>query len=420
MQRGATIAAETLVIPVEIALEIVLAHASSLPSEKILLEDAVGRVLAEDVRADADFPPFDRSAMDGYAVRAADVVSAPVVLAVAGQVRAGQVADQPLRPGEAIQVMTGAPVPPDATAVQQVEKTRALEEGRMVEILETVAPGTHIARRGTEVRSGDVVLSRGHRVDPSAIAVLAAVGQEHVTVSRRPRVSILVTGDELVDVSEHPARGQIRNSNGYAVAAQARQAGALVLDLGIVPDDAERIAEAMERGLDSDMLLLSGGVSEGVYDLVEGVMARLGVEVLFDKVAVKPGAPLVFGRRASTLVFGLPGNPVSAQVTFDLFVRPLLLRMQGARVLERPLVEAELLEGVGNKSGRKAHLPALVRFEGGRLVARPVRSMGSADLVAHARANALLVLEARRTRAEAGERAPALLLGNFLERDGAA
>jgi molybdopterin molybdotransferase len=176
----------------------------------------------------------------------------------------------------------------------------------------------------------------------------------------------------------------------------------------------------MAIGLEFDLLLLSGGVSEGVFDLVESVMARFGIEILFDRVAVKPGAPLVFGRRASTLVFGLPGNPVSAQVTFDLFVRPALLRMQGARVVSRPFVEAELLEGVGNRSGRKAHLPALVHFEGGRFVARPVRSMGSADLVAHARANAMLILDAQRIRAEAGERAPVLLLGNFLDRDGAA
>jgi molybdopterin molybdotransferase len=407
-------------IPVEEALEIVLANASPLPAEVVSLTDVLGRVLAEDVRADTDFPPFDRSAMDGYAVRAEDVTVAPVTLPVIAQVRAGQVRDHVLGAGQAVQIMTGAPVPPGATAVQQVEKTRPLDGGRTVEILSSIEPGTNISRRGTEVKAGDVVLARGERIDPSALAVLASVGQPRVGVFRRPRVSVLVTGDELVDVDETPGPGQIRNSNGYAVVAQAQQAGAEVRDLGIVPDDAEKIAAAMNIGLESDVLLLSGGVSEGVFDLVEGVMSRLGVEILFDKVAVKPGAPLVFGRRGATLVFGLPGNPVSAQVTFDLFVRPALLRMQGARVVSRPLVEAELLEGVGNRSGRKAHLPVRVRFEGGRLVARPVRSMGSGDLVAHARANAMVILEAQRTRAEAGERAPVLLLGNYLERDGAA
>ena len=421
MQRRATIAAETtLVKSAQEALDIVLAHAAVLPSEGVPLADVVGRVLAEDVRADADFPPFDRSAMDGYAVRAEDVAAAPVTLPVVAQVRAGQVSDRVLGAGQAIQIMTGAPVPPGATAVQQVEKTRATDDGRSVEILSPVEPEMNISRRGTEVKDGDVVLVRGERIDPAALAVLASVGSERVVVSRRPRVCVLVTGDELVDVHERPGPGQIRNSNGYAVEAQAREAGAIVRSLGIVPDDSERIRGAMAIGLESDLLLLSGGVSEGVFDLVEGVMTRLGIEILFDKVAIKPGAPLVFGRRGPTLVFGLPGNPVSAQVTFDLFVRPALLRMQGARVAARPLVAAELLEGVGNRSGRKAHLPARVHFEGGRFVARPVRSMGSADLVAHARANAMVILDAERSRAEAGEWAPVLLLGNFLERDGAA
>ena len=202
--------------------------------------------------------------------------------------------------------------------------------------------------------------------------------------------------------------------------AQARWAGAEPRALGVVPDQAERIAESVRTGFESDVLVISGGVSEGAYDLVEDVLARFDVGLLFTKVAIKPGAPLVFGRRGDRLVFGLPGNPVSAQVTFDVFVRAALLRMQGARVVSRPTVEVELVLPVKNRSGRKAHLPARIRFEGGRFVARPVASMGSADIVAHAHANALVILEAGRVRAEAGERVPALLLGNFLERDGSA
>jgi len=389
------------VIPVEEALEIVLAHTPSLPAEEVLLTEALGRVLAEDVRSDLDLPPFDRSAMDGYAVRAGDTSGAPVVLDVIGQVRAGQFPERGIEPGKAIQVMTGAPVPAGATAVQPVE------------------PGAHIARLGTEVRAGDVVLERGLSLDPASIGVLAAVGKGRLRVGRRPEVAVLVTGDELVDVWERPGPGRIRNSNGFAVAAQARWAGAQVRELGVVPDQADKIAEAVRWGLESDVLVISGGVSEGAYDLVEPVLARFDVGLLFTKVAIKPGAPLVFGRRGDTLVFGLPGNPVSAQVTFDLFARAALLRMQGAKTVSRPVVEVELEDGVKNRSGRKAHLPASVRFEGGRLVARPLRSMGSADLVAHARANALVVIDADRTAAQAGERAPAILLGNFLERDGA-
>ena len=406
-------------IPVEKALEIVLAHTPSLPVEDVQLNHALGRVLAENVRSDVDMPPFDRSAMDGYAVRAGDTSGAPVVLDVMGQVRAGQFPDRGLEPGKAIQVMTGAPVPAGATAVQPVEKTRPLEGGRRVEILEPVVPGAHIARQGTEVRAGEVVLGLGQTLDPASIGVLAAAGKGRLRVGGRPRVAVLVTGDELVDVWDRPGPGRIRNSNGYALAAQARWAGADVHELGVVPDQADRIAEAVRWGFESDVLVISGGVSEGAYDLVEPVLARFDVGLLFTRVAIKPGAPLVFGRRGDKLVFGLPGNPVSAQVTFDVFVRAALLRMQGAKTVSRPVVEVELLETLTNRSGRRAHLPARVRSEGGRLVARPLRSMGSADLVAHSRANALVVLEPERASAAAGEKAAAVLLGNFLERDGA-
>jgi molybdopterin molybdotransferase len=405
-------------IPVDAALDIVLKHTPLLGAEEVPLVDALGRVLAEDVRADADMPPFDRSAMDGYAVRASDVSRAPVVLEVAGQVRAGQWPDQPLRPGQAVQVMTGAPVPAGATAVQPVEKTRAIDGGRRVEVLEPVATGAHIARQGSEGHVGDDLLARGGTIDPATIAVLAAVGRAKVMVGRRPTVAVLVTGDELVEVWDSPSRGRIRNSNGYALMAQARWAGAEARSLGVVPDQTPLIAEAVRDGFASDVLVISGGVSEGAFDLVEEVLARFDVGLLFTKVAIKPGAPLVFGRRGDKLVFGLPGNPVSAQVTFDLFARAALLRMQGARVVSRPAVEVELLEPVTNRSGRRNHLPARVRLESGRLVAAPVPSVGSADVVAHARANALVVLESERSRAEKGEKAPAILLGNFLERDG--
>jgi molybdopterin molybdotransferase len=408
------------VIPVDEALAIVLAHTPALSTEEVLLGEALGRVLAEDVAADQDMPPFDRSAMDGYAVRAADLAQAPVTLEVAGQIRAGQYPSAPLPAGKAVQVMTGAPVPEGATAVQPVEKTRAVPGSRRVEFLEPVETGAHISRQGTEVRAGEVVLERGHTIDPSTVAVLAASGKGRVRVGRRPTVSVLVTGDELVDVWDTPARGRIRNSNGYAVQAQAAWAGASVRSLGVVPDQAERIAHAVREGFGSDVLVISGGVSEGAFDLVEQVLARFDVGLLFTKVAIKPGAPLVFGRRGDKLVFGLPGNPVSAQVTFDVFVRPALLRMQGARVVSRPTVEVELGEPAVNRSGRRYYLPARVRVEDGRFVARPVTTQGSADVVAHARANALVVLDAGRRRAEAGERASALLLGNFLERDGAA
>ena len=309
---------------------------------EVALDDALSRVLAEDVVSDLDLPPFDRAAMDGYALRASDVADAPAALEVVGEVRAGQWPDLTVGPGQAVRIMTGAPLPPGADAVQQVEKTQPLDEFR-VTIRSPVEPGANVAPRGSEVRAGDVVLARGRVIDPAAIAVLASAGKARVRVARRPVVALLVTGDEIVDVSASPAPGQIRNSNGPAVAAQARLAGATVRLLGVAPDRQEAIAEALGAGLAADVLVVSGGVSAGDYDLVEPALLGLGATFLFTKVAVKPGAPLVFGRRGETLVFGLPGNPVSAQVTFDLFVRPALLRMQGAAVVSRPRVAVELL-----------------------------------------------------------------------------
>jgi molybdopterin molybdotransferase len=232
-------------------------------------------------------------------------------------------------------------------------------------------------------------------------------------------VAVLVTGDELVDVAAKPQPSQIRNSNGPALAAQARLAGAEVEVLGVAPDQRDAIVAAISKGLSADVLLVSGGVSAGDYDLVEPALAELGVRLLFTQVAVKPGAPLVFGRRGETLVYGLPGNPVSTQVTFELLVRPALLKLQGGAVVSRPRVGVELLGAFRNRSGRESYMPARVRHEAGRLVARPLRSMGSGDLVAHSRANALVVLAAAREEAVAGETAEALLLGRFLEDDGA-
>jgi molybdopterin molybdotransferase len=401
-------------LSVEQALGVVLLHAAPLDVEEVALEDALGRVLAEDVAAGEDVPPFDRSMMDGYALRAAETAAAPVALRVAFQVRAGQSPGGRVDAGQAAQIMTGAPVPAGADAVQQVEKTRALDGGR-VEIGEAVAPGQHVARRGSEIRAGERVLEAGRPIGPAAIAALATVGRARVRVGRRPKAAVLVTGDELVPVSARPSGAQIRNANGPAVLAQLRSAGALAESLGTVPDDPEKIAAGVAQGLSADVLILSGGVSAGAFDLVEAALARHGVEVLFERVAIKPGAPLVFGRRGRTLVFGLPGNPVSAQVTFDVFVRPALVRLMGGRGGLRPAVEATLSAPLRNRSRRRAYLPAVVRGGPSGLVADPLPSAGSADVFAHARANALVVLEADELEREAGARVPAVLLPAFVE-----
>jgi molybdopterin molybdotransferase len=403
------------VIPFEQALAAVLRETPLLSQEPVALADVAGRVLREDVRADADLPPFDRAAMDGYALRAEDVRQTPVRLRVIGELRAGEWPRHALAAGQALRVMTGAPVPDGTTAVQQVEKTRPA--GDEVEILAPVEPGAHVARRGSEVTAGAIVLERGHVIDAAAVGVLAAVGCARPLVARRPRLALLVTGDELVAVEEAPAPGRIRNSNGPALATLALAAGAEVSLLGVAPDRTEALLSAITRAQGADLLVVSGGVSAGDYDLVEPALQQAGFTPFFTGVAIKPGAPLVFGRLGALLVFGLPGNPVSAQVTFELFVRPCLRRMQGARSLSRPRVPVELVSAALNRSGRTSHLPARVRWRDGRLVAELVRSAGSADLVAHARANALVVIEAGRSEVEAGESASALLLSSYLEED---
>ena len=405
-------------VPFEQALATVLAEARALPAEEVPLEEALRRVLAEDVASDRDLPSFDRAAMDGFALRAADVAGAPAALEVVGEVRAGQWPDLAVGPGQAVRIMTGAPVPPGADAVQQVEKTRPLDEFR-VTILSAVPEGAHVAPRGSEARAGDVVLAKGRVIDPAAVAVLASAGKARVSVARRPRLALLVTGDEIVDASAAPGPAQVRNGNGPAVAAQARLAGAEVVRLGVAPDRQDAIESALRGGLHADVLVVSGGVSAGDYDLVEPALLALGARFLFTRVAIKPGAPLVFGRLGDALVFGLPGNPVSAQVTFELFVRPALLRMQGARSAGGRRVGVELASAVRNRSGRRNHVPARVGWENGRLVARLVRSQGSGDLAAHARANALVVIDEGREHAAAGETAEALLLPSFLEDDDA-
>ena len=402
-------------IPFEEALATVLRETPLVSEEAVALADAAGRVLREDGRADADLPPFDRAAMDGYALRVEDARETPIRLRVAGELRAGGWPQRALGPGQAWRVMTGAPVPEGATAVQQVEKTRLA--GDEVEILAPVEPGANVARRGSEVAAGAIVLTRGSVIDAAAVAVLAAVGRSRPLVARRPRLALLVTGDELVAVDEVPAPGRIRNSNGPALAALARAAGADVSLLGVAPDRMEALAAAIARAPGADLLVVSGGVSAGDYDLVEPALQQAGFRPFFTGVAIRPGSPLVFGRVSAQLVFGLPGNPVSAQVTFELFVRPCLRRMQGARSLSRPRVPVELASVARNRSGRTSHLPARVSWRDGRLVAELVRSAGSADLVAHARANALVVLEAGRSEAAAGESTSALLLSSYLEED---
>ncbi|MDQ3803573.1 MAG: molybdopterin molybdotransferase MoeA [Acidobacteriota bacterium] len=394
-------------ISVAEAIGIVLARTQPLGAERVALEDALRRVLAADVIADTDLPPFDRAQMDGFALRSADVRDVPARLRVVGEAAAGRGWRGRLQAGEAVRIMTGAPLPEGADSVQQVEVTRESGDGQVVEIERATEPGQFFVVRGSEIRAGETVLGEGEEVTAARAAVLASFGYAEVPVRQRPRVAVLATGTELVPVGERPAEDQIRDSNTYSLAAYARLAGARVERLPFAGDEPELlqrlIAEAAGR---ADLIVLSGGVSMGRYDFTKAALHALGCEIFFERVALRPGKPTVFARLPGgrqVLVFGLPGNPVSVSVTFNLFARTALLAMQGARRPALPEEHAVLARPARGAAERVSYLPAALRTDGdGRLLAEPLKWGGSSDFVAFARATALAVIPQGVRTAEAG------------------
>lgn len=374
----------------EQARECVLHNVRPLDAiEQVNAPDAAGRILAETVVADRDYPPFPRSARDGFAVRAADL---PADLRVIGEARAGEGFRGSVGHGEAVEIMTGAPLPPGADAVVMVEHTR--REGDRVIIERGIKPGDNFNPRGIEAKSGEPVLGIGERIGFAQVAVLAMTGRECVNVYRRPRVAILPTGDEVVEAAAQPGEFQIRNSNARSLAVQTRRAGGIPEILPIARDNYESTRALIERGLDSDLLLLSGGVSAGKYDIVERVLADLGAKFYFDRVLIQPGQPLVFGAAHEKFFFGLPGNPASTMVTFELFARAAIERMGGARKIPLPLLRARLTREFRHKPGLTRFLPAQLSEDGATIAPEPWH--GSGDIAALARANAFLVARADR------------------------
>lgn len=389
-------------IPISEALNIVIENSPKLESETIPLVDALHRILAAEVIADTDLPPFDRAQMDGYAVRAADVASVPSRLRIVGESAAGAGWHDQMKAGEAVRIMTGAPVPQGADAVQQVELTR--EANGAVEILESVTAGRSIVKQAAEIRAGETVLRAGEDIDAAMIATLASFGCAEVRVGRRPRVTVMATGSELVEVDRKPARDQIRDSNNYTIAAYASLAGTAVERLPLVGDATEelkkQIAEAAER---SDVLITSGGVSMGIYDFTKSALQELGAEIFFERVALRPGKPTVFARLGKALIFGLPGNPVSVAVTFNLFARTALRLMQGASEPALKHENAVLDRDVKGSRDRESYLPGVLRTdEQGILRAEPLKWGGSSDFVGFARARALINLPINTSSVSAG------------------
>jgi len=375
---------------------------AEVETEQLLLSG--GRILAEPIVADRDFPPFRRAMRDGYAVRANDLTQLPVTLDVIAEVKAGAVlVDLPaeVRPGQAAAIMTGAPTPEGADAVVMVEYTS--QSGTRVTITRGVASGDNVVPVGSEARRSDVLLPPGKLINYSAIAVASSVGKNSLRVFRRPQVAILATGDEVVEIDKQPGSYQIRNSNSYSLAAQVQQAGGEPRILGIALDEAPHLRGLIQQGLECDLFLLAGGVSMGKYDLVEKVLEEFGAEFFFTGVQIQPGRPVVFGRACGKYFFGLPGNPVSTMVTFELFAKPMLQALAGMQAQKLVFLHAHLKSEIKTKTGLKRFLPGFLSGEFERADVELARWHGSGDVASTARANCYIVVPADRERIPAGE-----------------
>lgn len=392
-------------ISVEEAQKIIFNEIQIMPPEKVLLSESLGRTLAKEIISPLDHPPWDTSAMDGYAIHFADTIAAtkenPCTLRVIETIPAGVLPQKTVKPGEAAKIMTGAPMPLGANAVVKVEDTNAGD--RDVQIFTSCEDGAYIRSRGEAIRRGDPVLERGMKIRSAEIAMMASIGKSVVPVFQRPRIAILSTGDELADLDEPCGKDKILNSNGYGLAAQVSEAGGIPISLGIARDDKNDLEAKITSGLSADFLIISGGVSMGDYDFVLEVLEKIGVTMRLWKVAMKPGKPVAFGTKAGRPVFGLPGNPVSSMVTFEQFVRPAILKASGQTKILRPLITATLQEDIHKRPGRRQFLRAILSLENGTYQVRSTGAQGSAVLMSLVKANALMILPEEGDCIKAGE-----------------
>ncbi len=449
MSTSSPVVPAARVVSFEQARHLVEQHAAGVHPRDVETVDllaGLGRVLAEAIVADRDFPPFARATRDGYAVRAADLAQVPARLAVVGEVKAGDWPESEkcsVGRGQAVGIMTGAPLPSGADAVVMVEHTSAARSShpnvaedatlgwgtlvaKFVEVQRSVRSGENFVPRGAEARAGQLLLDRGRRLDHAGIAIAASVGKSRLQVFRRPRVAVLSTGDEVVEIEAAPGPAQIRNSNSYSLAAQVQNAGGEAVRLAIAPDERGRLRELIEEGLGCDLLLLTGGVSMGKYDLVEQVLGELKAKFYFTGAEIQPGRPVVFGScGAGALVhadsevaantragaaaphrkyfLGLPGNPVSTMVTFELFARPMIEALAGMTPQRLIFLRARLKSEIRTKTGLKRFLPAVLSGEFEDAEVELARWQGSGDIAALARANCYVVIPPDRERIDAGE-----------------
>jgi molybdopterin molybdotransferase len=405
------------------AQQTVLAASQPLGLEKIGLLEALGRVLGEDIIASRDNPPWDNSAMDGFAVRAEDIrqehaITKPAVLTVIEDVPAGKVATKTVGPGQAIRIMTGAPVPKGADTVVKVEETEA--SGNQVRIFKQEPRGANIRPQGEDVKKGDCIIPRGTRLRPAEIGMLAILAKSFVLVHQRPRVAILSTGDELADLDERFDEDKIINSNSYGLAAAVQEAGGIPILLGIAKDEPAALKSKIAHGLNADVLVLSGGVSMGDYDFTKAVFKELGAEMNFWKLAIRPGQPLAFGKIQGKLAFGLPGNPVSSMVTFEQLVRPAMLKLSGQRHYGRPVVQALFQEKFSKRNDRRHFLRGILSREDGQFKVRTTGDQGSGILTSMVKANCLIDIPQEIERLNPGDTVTVQVLSEELwDREGA-
>ncbi len=369
--------------------------------ESVALSRALGRVLAEEIHADRDYPPFDRATRDGFAVRSADLATLPANLLVVAEIKAGDSFSGEIQSGQCAQIMTGAAVPAGADAVVMIEHTKPGKGSVLIE--RAAEAGQNVVPRGSEAKAGQLLLKPGARLGYAELALLGQVGHAEVGVFRRPRVAILSTGNEVVEVSQQPGPFQIRNSNTVSLAAQVELAGAEPVPLPNAPDEPTKLRALIERGLQEDVLVLSGGVSMGKYDLVEGVLREMGAEFYFDAVAIRPGKPAVFGKCRDKFVFGLPGNPVSTMVTFELFVVPAMDILSGAAPRPLAFFKAKLGAAVKQKAALTHFMTAVVDWPGGEPVVKELPWQGSGDIVALTQANCFLIVPESKLEFAAGD-----------------
>lgn len=405
-------------ISFEEALDNILSRIHPLGLEKVLLLEGLGRIIGEDIYARRDIPPFDNSAMDGYALKFEDIRESskdhPVRMEVIEDLPAGSVSKKTIGKGQAIRIMTGAPIPKGADAVIPVEETR--KEGGDTVILKSAALGENVRRSGEDVKKGERVISKGDLIRPAELGMLASVGRSSVLVYQKPLVAILCTGDELVDVDENPDESKIISSNSYTLAAQVKDCGAVPVQLGIARDRKEEIREKLRQGTRADVLISSAGVSVGDYDFAKDALGDLGMEMTFWQVSMKPGKPLAFGTIQGKPVFGLPGNPVSSMVSFEEFVRPSLLKMMGHRQVFRIVVEAILEEEIRKTAGRRHFIRAFVSFKEGSYFVTTTGDQGSGILMSMLKANGLIMIPEAQEIAKAGEKVKVQLLGEPFKR----